>query len=362
MRTDMTLFQDMIKLDKGSSDPLYRQIKEGLLAKIHSGAFPPDEPIPTERELAESLGLSRLTVRRSILELVDEGLVRRIRGRGTFIVTGAPKAPINAVAFVLSEDVPLDLGGPFLAHLLFGLHVACQPAFLSLRNVPQESTELKDCQGIVALWVLNSESLRRVTESGIPVVGYECPPGVSGPVYDTIGHDNEAGAFAAVSSLISLGHRDIGCVTQPTSGGLERKAGYERAMLKHGLKPTAERMYTCMSTGEAGYAFGRTLLAHAKTAPTALFCSDDLIANGVLIAMNELGLRCPDFMSIVGFGDLGLFCTPSLSSVRMDIRTSGRDAILLLKERAADPSLPARHHVLPTEFIRRASCGSPRSK
>lgn len=350
----------MIKLSKGSAIPLYLQVKEGLLAQINSGAFTPDVPIPTEHELADSLGLSRLTVRRSIVELAREGLVRRIPGRGTFIVSGAAKAPITAVALILSDDIPLDLSSSFTGNLLHGLHAASLPASLSLRQVPDDVRDLRDIQGIVALWAMKSQVLKRLAESGIPLVAYESPADAGGPIYDTIGHANEAGAFEAVSALINLGHSDIACVTHPTSVGNERRSGYERAMLKHGLPIDPQRILTTLNSGESGYALGRRMFADPSKAPTALFCSDDTVANGAMAGVQSLGLKVPEFVSIVGFGDLGLFSTPSLSSVRMDIRASGRDAIRLLKERAANPSLPARHLVLPTEFIRRASCGAVR--
>jgi GntR family transcriptional regulator, arabinose operon transcriptional repressor len=350
----------MIKLNKGSRDPLYLQVKEGILAEIHAGAYTPDEPIPTESALAESLGLSRLTVRRSIVELAQEGVVHRIPGRGTFIIAGAAKPSITSIAMVLSDDVPTDIGGPFFGHLMQGMYTASLPATISLRGIPNEASELRDVQGLMPLWVMKPEAFQRLTESGVPVVGYECPADIPGPAYDTISHANEAGAYDAVCALITLGHRDIACVIQPTGSGAERRKGYERAMAQHGLKTPPDRIHTFLASGEAGYAFGRRLFANKRKAPTALFCSDDTIAHGVLTAAQELGIRVPEFISIVGFGNLGLFSSPALSTVRMDIEASGRDVVRLLKERAANPSLPGRHLVLPTEFIRRASCGSPR--
>lgn len=351
----------MIKLDKGAKDPLYLQVKAGLLAKINSGAFSPDQPIPTERELAESLGLSRLTVRRSIVELAQQGLLRRIPGRGTFIVTGAAKPPISNVTLLLAgETIPYDLSGPFFMHLLSGLYTAVQPATLALRGSGTVAEQLRDCQGVVALWVLEQQRLAEVAALGIPVVGYECAPDPAAPAFDNISHANEAGSYAAACSLISLGHRDIGMVTHGTGVCAERRAGFERAMRQHGLPVPPERILSAMATSEAGYATGRRLLLDPGKAPTALLCTDDTIAYGVMAAVQELGRSVPGFISIIGFGDLGNFTTPALSSVRMDIAASGREAVRLIKERSANPALPPRSVILPTEYIRRASCGPPR--
>ena len=352
----------MIKLDKGSKDPLYLQVKAGLLAQINAGTFTLDQPIPTERELAVTLGLSRLTVRRSIVELAQEGLVRRIPGRGTFITSGVSKPPLSNVTLIFSrENPPEPMVSPFPMHLMNGLFQALHPAALSLRHQPVDFDRLRETQGIVALWALDPQQLRMLIETGIPLVAYECAPDVTGPTYDTINHANEPGSYDAVASLINLGHRDIGCAIHSTSIGQERRAGYERAMRHYGLPVRPERIYDTMPSGEAGYALGLRLLDDPKNAPTALFCSDDSIALGVLSAAHELGLEVPKFISIIGFGDVGLYSTPALSSVRMNIHASGREAIRLLKERAANPSLPSRQLLLPTEYIRRASCGPRRS-
>ena len=352
----------MITLDKGAAAPLYQQVKAGLLAQINAGAFTPDQPIPTERELAESLGLSRLTVRRSILELAEQGLLRRIPGRGTFIVTGVPKPPMSTVSLVMPGDrLPYDLSGPFYMHLLDSLYRAVQPATLALRGAATGPERLRDSQGIVALWVTERQRLQELAATGLPLVGYECAPDPAAPECDNISHANEDGSYAAACSLIGLGHTDIGMIMHHTTVAAERRAGFERAMRQHGLAPPAGRIHTAMATSEAGYALGRRLLLDAGNAPTALLCTDDTIAYGVLAAAQELGRQVPGFLSIVGFGDLGQFTTPALSSVRMDIAASGRETVRLLRERAADPSLPPRSVILPTEYIRRASCGPPRA-
>jgi GntR family transcriptional regulator len=69
--------------------PRYYQLKERLRERIRSGEWPPGTPIPSERELCEQYGISRMTVRQSLTELVNEGLLYRQQGRGTFV--GRPR-------------------------------------------------------------------------------------------------------------------------------------------------------------------------------------------------------------------------------------------------------------------------------
>ena len=65
--------------------PRYYQLKEIIREHVRSGAWTPGEPIPSERELSERYGISRMTVRQSVSELVNEGLLYRQQGRGTFV-------------------------------------------------------------------------------------------------------------------------------------------------------------------------------------------------------------------------------------------------------------------------------------
>jgi GntR family transcriptional regulator len=70
---------------KGDRIPLYSQIRNSLYDDIVSKALAPGERLPSEDELAATFGVSRMTVRQSISELIDEGLLYRRHGVGTFV-------------------------------------------------------------------------------------------------------------------------------------------------------------------------------------------------------------------------------------------------------------------------------------
>jgi len=72
-------------LNKSSSIPLYFQVKEMLKDKIKRGDWEEDEKIPNEIELTKLFDVSRSTIRQAVLELVNEGLLKRIKGCGTFV-------------------------------------------------------------------------------------------------------------------------------------------------------------------------------------------------------------------------------------------------------------------------------------
>ena len=65
--------------------PLYFQLKETILGEIRGGSYHPGDAIPTEMELSEMFDLSRTTVRQATSELVQEGWLRRVKSKGTFV-------------------------------------------------------------------------------------------------------------------------------------------------------------------------------------------------------------------------------------------------------------------------------------
>ena len=72
-------------LERTSEIPLYRRIEEDLLTQIAEGQLGSGEALPTERELCEQYGVSRITVRRAVRELEIRGYVHRKQGKGTFV-------------------------------------------------------------------------------------------------------------------------------------------------------------------------------------------------------------------------------------------------------------------------------------
>ncbi len=98
-------------LDRDSAVPLYFQIYQQLLEQIHSGALQPGQAIPSEPELATSLGVSRMTARQAVKALCDAGVTYSKRGLGTF-VSGSKQVKTSTELLSFTQETKAGGGKP----------------------------------------------------------------------------------------------------------------------------------------------------------------------------------------------------------------------------------------------------------
>jgi GntR family transcriptional regulator len=88
-----------MEIDPGSDRPVYKQIADTLRAKIRDGTYPPGSQLPSEPALVEEFGVTRVTVRRGLAVLQQEGLTEAIRGKGVFVPKPAPVLAMRTSRF-----------------------------------------------------------------------------------------------------------------------------------------------------------------------------------------------------------------------------------------------------------------------
>lgn len=99
----MTIETLKLVLCGDKSIPMYQQIKDAIKLKITQGEWLPGQIIPSENQLAESLGMSRMTINRPFRELTAEGLLRRVHGLGTFVAEPARRAHLIELVSIADE-------------------------------------------------------------------------------------------------------------------------------------------------------------------------------------------------------------------------------------------------------------------
>lgn len=103
MKVALPLTDQIGPLDTDGSLPLYQQLQRGLRDAIATKALLPDDALPPERDLAEQFSVSRITVRKALDGLVEEGLLTRRQGSGTFVASRVEKNFSKLTSF--SEDM-----------------------------------------------------------------------------------------------------------------------------------------------------------------------------------------------------------------------------------------------------------------
>ena len=180
---------------------------------------------------------------------------------------------------------------------------------------------------------------------------------------DYVGAENREGGYAAAEHLYSHGCRKIAFV----GGYLDASAREERAggvgafLIDHDLALPEELSVTCEPLRPAAREATKLLLTdHAQV--DGVVCFSDVVAFGVLDAVADLGLRVGMDVRVIGFDDVhdaGLN-RPSLSSVAVPARETGRRAAQLVLERAAGSTEPTVREEFPTKLEPRETCGCPR--
>lgn len=157
-----------------------------------------------------------------------------------------------------------------------------------------------------------------------------------GDFTDTVLDNAFEGGYLAGRYLIERGHRDIGAIPgqmeRNTGGG--RHAGFLKALREANIPHHEEWIVQGDFEPESGYRAMKQILRQKKR-PTALFCGGDIMAMGAICAADELGLRVPQDISIIGYDNVrnaGYF-TPALTTIHQPKVELGQKAFNMLLDR-----------------------------
>ncbi len=203
---------------------------------------------------------------------------------------------------------------------------------------------------------INDPHLPELARSGFPyiVVNYR----KFGDNYNFVDSENVKGAELAVQHLYDKGHRKIACVagSMDEVNARDRLKGYRNILRKHRLALKDEYIVFGEFNKEAAKEKSKNLL-NLKQRPTAIFCSDDYMALGVIEQAKEYGFSVPEDIAIVGFDniEIGEFSHPALTTVKQPMyqigRTSSGALLGLIKKTKKNPV----RIMLKTELIIRES-------
>lgn len=329
-------------------------------------------------DIAKQSGVSRSTVSRVIngqpyvRQEVRERVLRVIQETGFHPNIAARTLASQRswmIGLVLPRSVSSFFADPYFPRLTQGIARACNQYNYTLNLFLISSPDDEDkiyprisrkgfLDGIlVQSGQVGDQLIERLINLTIPVVVAGRPFHTSDVSYLDV--DNVKAAFDAVTHLIRLGYRRIGTITGTLSStaSLDRKEGYLRALLDHGLTVDKNLIVEGDFTEESGY----TAMQQLVTAqPDAVFAASDVMAFGAMRAVHEMGLRIPEDIAFVGFDDLppATLADPPLTTIHQPIVEFGEKAVEILIDLIENGVKPPRRVIMDTELVVRESCGA----
>jgi len=342
----------------------YREVNSALRAEIASGLWAAGEQIPGEHDLARRFGVAYMTMRQAVTVLVDEGLLCRVRGKGTFVVdrSQAPAESTTLRPMALLLPNYWQTADPYYyPQLLSGFQQEMEERGHSCTLDSYESADARRLieQGSAVACLLVDENHQQLVEGmrdrGHHVLAINRYTGRRS--VPCVHIDDVHGVEQAVDHLVGLGHERLAFLRGPSDNldAADRLRGYRAAVRKHGVR--SSEVGNGFSEA-AGYDALSELLTSPQR-PTAVACASDLSAVGAIKAARDHGLSIPQDLSLVGFGDFSVshYVTPSLTTVRQCRNTLGRTAAGCLIELAHGSDVA--DVVLSAELIVRESTAPP---
>lgn len=206
----------------------------------------------------------------------------------------------------------------------------------------------------------NSDRLAALTERGTKVVLVDSPS--SAGQFSSVSVDDVSGGYLATKHLLDLGRRKLAFVAGPQQFHqvTDRLAGAQSAVEEF-PDATLEVLQANDLTVLAGRDVGNALVTRDRQdLPDGLFCSNDLLALGVMQSLTMLRtIRIPADIALVGYDDIDFAASAvvALTSIQQPAALIGRTAVQLLTEQILDPDAPARSVVYKPKLVIRASTG-----
>jgi GntR family transcriptional regulator, arabinose operon transcriptional repressor len=363
-------------IDKNNPIPLYYQIKDDIFNDIESGKYAAGERLPAERLLAEKYGVTRMTVRRAVKFLIDQGFLEARHGSGTYV--SARKLPNmesgNKIIGVLVPDIQRGI----MIDLIRGIEdeamaagyntILCNTDNLwEKAHVYAGQLLANGVKGVIYFPVQdienggmkedrNLELISRFTDNRIPIVlvDHECKKITT----DLVVSDNFGGGYEMTQHLVKMGHRRIAVVHDFDETSIrDRISGHRKALRDNGIDSDPRLI---QKIKEYGFTepFSELIkrITHELKA-TAIFAMNDLLAADVYYHADRLGIGIPEDVSVAGYDDLPFserLKTP-LTTIHQPLYQMGREGFNLFMERLQRPGDQYRKVVLPNRLIIRKS-------
>ena len=322
-----------VHINPSSSEAIYVQLTNQIIADMDSGRMPPGERLEPEVELAARLGVSRMTINKTYHELALRGYIERFRSRGTFVRARNHGDKIKGTLTILGAGLKAK-PSPISMDYFHGFQEAASKAGYATRIefFPGGSADWRPhMAGSGIAFLLSTLPAGPLPEApAVFLMGWTTEP----CPLDWIHTDSLGGGKLAAEHFLKSGHKRLACYMDYIyhAGILQRVEGFYRTLANAGIEflPGAIPSSDKPSTPEHLI----SLLRHPDR-PTAVFCTSDSAALRVMDIARDLGFSIPADLSVIGF-DKSFLCDLSripLTTIACDRNLTGQKAALALIER-----------------------------
>jgi len=364
----------MVLVQRGRK-PIYYKLKETIIREIKNQTLKEGDAILSERLLTEKFGISRISVRKALKELINENCLYTIPGKGTYVQGLQAKgerlaAKTHNIAYIFWNAEQSVVSIPYFAHIIAGAEKECDRAnyHLLISTFPKENESADSLPTLiqqrkvdgVLLEGVDLPTYRRVNEI-LPAVilsNFLYSSEEAGEPIDDVDYvasNNAVAMLSILRYLKRLGHREIAFLFQTGrhSTFAERLQGFLLAAKKLGLSAKRDWIVRASTGAEA-----MQQLLVQKDRPTAIVAGNDTFALDAMDYCQRNGMSIPDDFSLIGFDDIDstAWSRPSLTTVRVLTEEMGKCSAKRLIEKIDDLASPPTHILIGSSMIERESC------
>ncbi|WP_070000936.1 GntR family transcriptional regulator [Cellulosilyticum sp. I15G10I2] len=346
------------------TSPLYLQIYGDLKTLIEQNHYEYESFLPAERVLSTHYKVERLTLRKALSLLAQQGYIEKLPGAGNKVIyksmTSEPIQGIaNAIVYVLPDMANERVAQPYHMEICNYLEKYCKNDNLDLiftkvssnQSTPSFLQNPAAIRGIIWVGDINPEFLEIARKGCIPSIVVSN----NYPYFPRINMDDINCGYSATCHLIEQGCKRIVHITGFPNyiSTFNRSEGYRRALLVNGLEVLPELTVQGDWNFSSGYSSVMDLIEKG-IAFDGIMASNDMMALGAMKAVITSGLKVPEDIKIIGIDNIeqSKISIPALSTICVEQKSIAKLAFLFLKQIMEGASIPDEI-LIPGKLIKR---------
>ncbi len=343
---------------------IYQEIADSIRNKILNNAYPTNR-MPSERSLAESYGVNRITLRKALNELHNEGLIVKVGPRGTFINKArAVQEPLSSlkIAYLLVERHTAELG-PYHGTIMSSIQQELRKnksqmlfhiieSFSEIQDYLTTGTILQGLNGIILAGGITPLILKKVINLSLPqvMIGQLAQADEEEKGVDQVTTDPAAYTSRGINYLLQKQCRRIAFIDSPAyQWSLQAQQTYMRLLEENGINYQEQLVQRCSQPDmrEAYDLAGKI----AELNVDGIFIRNDILARGLYDGLMNLGIKAGRDIGWVSVGHIGDSVEHlKLPRLVIDPKTLGMNSLKLLISRIQSPEKEIVKEIVPLKF------------